>query len=347
MQRAINYLKDYMIIVLAVLSICAILAYSLSYFIVTISNKRAAEMYIGELEYVIEINNVVTNSIVVPPGETIIDISIANINDINTYYKLVYDNNENITINYFDKIIDTNENTTTFKTPMDLIKKSSLNLDSINNLKLKILNNSSNDQKILFKVIGGYATNTLDDIEIPNDYSNISKEESNEAYFCTTSETLIDGLEYINDGLIYKYKNQVDPNSSVGWNNIDDNGWGVKLIDNDNTKPISNKLCTYIDNKPIKSLSYTFYKSKSQSIDLSNFNTKNVTNMESMFESSEVTTIYANLNFDTNNVLNDTNMFLNTLNIIGGNGTKYNENYIDKTYARIDESLSPGYFTSK
>ncbi|UKI57687.1 MAG: hypothetical protein L6V81_10345 [Clostridium sp.] len=39
-------------------------------------------------------------------------------------------------------------------------------------------------------------------------------------------------------------------------------------------------------------------------------------------------------------------MFNNSINLVGGAGTKYNSSYIDKTYARIDGGTSnPGYFT--
>ena len=39
-------------------------------------------------------------------------------------------------------------------------------------------------------------------------------------------------------------------------------------------------------------------------------------------------------------------MFRGDNNIIGGNGTTYNSNYIDATYARIDTAETPGYFTN-
>ena len=40
-------------------------------------------------------------------------------------------------------------------------------------------------------------------------------------------------------------------------------------------------------------------------------------------------------------------MFKNCSNLVGGNGTTYNLNYIDKTYACIDVKSAPGYFTLK
>ena len=41
-------------------------------------------------------------------------------------------------------------------------------------------------------------------------------------------------------------------------------------------------------------------------------------------------------------------MFYDASNLIGGNGTKYNEYNVDKEYARVDGGTSsPGYFTLK
>ena len=41
-------------------------------------------------------------------------------------------------------------------------------------------------------------------------------------------------------------------------------------------------------------------------------------------------------------------MFYNSTNLVGGAGTRYDANHVDKTYARIDGGTSnPGYFTSK
>ena len=51
--------------------------------------------------------------------------------------------------------------------------------------------------------------------------------------------------------------------------------------------------------------------------------------------------------FNTSNVTSSTNMFRNNNVLVGGNGTTYNGSYRDKTYARIDTEDTPGYFTLK
>ena len=40
-------------------------------------------------------------------------------------------------------------------------------------------------------------------------------------------------------------------------------------------------------------------------------------------------------------------MFRNAKLLVGGNGTTYNGSYINSSYARIDTSELPGYFTRK
>lgn len=91
-----------------------------------------------------------------------------------------------------------------------------------------------------------------------------------------------------------------------------------------------------------------FGNSKVKNINISNFNTPKVTNMQSMFYDLEnLTTIYASNNFNTSAVTNSDRMFSRSSKLVGGNGTKYNSSYEDKTYARIDTSSTPGYFTLK
>ena len=70
--------------------------------------------------------------------------------------------------------------------------------------------------------------------------------------------------------------------------------------------------------------------------------------MSNMFYFLEnLTTIYASNNFNTSAVTNSDGMFSRSSKLVGGNGTKYNSSYEDKTYARIDTSSTPGYFTLK
>lgn len=83
-------------------------------------------------------------------------------------------------------------------------------------------------------------------------------------------------------------------------------------------------------------------------IDLSNFDTRNVRYMGSLFSKcTNLKTIYVSNKFSTASVSVTTYMFSGCTSIVGGNGTTYNPLNIDITYARIDEASTPGYFTLK
>ena len=86
------------------------------------------------------------------------------------------------------------------------------------------------------------------------------------------------------------------------------------------------------------------------SLDLSSFNTTNVRYMNSMFNACDkLKTIIVGVNWTTDNVpvASSSNMFSNCTSLVGGAGTTYNSDKVDKEYARIDGGTSnPGYLTS-
>ena len=87
------------------------------------------------------------------------------------------------------------------------------------------------------------------------------------------------------------------------------------------------------------------------SLDLSSFNTSNVTiMMSSMFYNCyNLRTIYVGSGWSTAAVTGSANMFYNCTSLVGGQGTTYSSsNPRDKTYAHIDGgTVNPGYFTGK
>ena len=422
MKKVIDFIKEhnYLMILLIFMGFSISLSLTYSNFIVTSNNHKAAEMYIGELKYSIEIDGTTTNTLTVPAGETIIDVKVNNLNPVDTYYKLLYLNNSNLEIKYFSETKDTDEVKTNYKSPNDSVTSS-----NTNNLKLFIRNNSTTSQNVSFSLKGGYINNTLSDISVPSGYSEITTIEvpSSNTYFCKTDSTLTQGLEYVNGQYTYGYKKEgYYAPSRLAWSYISNNGWGVQLTDKASTDAVTSKLCTYINNKPVVSMSYMFLNSQAKALDLSNFDTSKVNNMLGMFWSSQATTLdisnfdtsnvtsmgsmfhisqatildvsgfntskVTNMynmfasskavtldlsSFDTSNVTNmgymfdnannlktiyvsskfnidtvtsSTNMFYGCTSLVGGSGTKYNSNYIDKTYARIDGGTSnPGYFT--
>ena len=98
----------------------------------------------------------------------------------------------------------------------------------------------------------------------------------------------------------------------------------------------------------VTSMGGMFSSTKATTLDLSSFNTSKVTNMNYMFnKAANLKTIYASNNFVTTRVNTSTNMFNGDTNISGGFGTKYNSSKIDKTYAKIDNCNNRGYLTDK
>ena len=104
---------------------------------------------------------------------------------------------------------------------------------------------------------------------------------------------------------------------------------------------------TSFNTSKVTDMSYMFENTNFTTLDLSSFDTSKTTTMNYMFNSSKVSTIYSSSNFVTDNVTSSSNMFNKATNLVGGNGTKYNSSYVDKTYARIDTESTPGYFTAK
>jgi len=85
------------------------------------------------------------------------------------------------------------------------------------------------------------------------------------------------------------------------------------------------------------------------SLDVSKFDTSKVTYMSWMFDGcTALITITASEKFVTDNVTASGGMFANCTSLKGGAGTVYDENHTDKEYARIDGGTeNPGYFTAK
>ena len=252
-----------------------------------------------------EIDGSTTNTLTVPTGETIIDVKVNNLNPVDTYYKLLYLKNTNITVKYYESTKDTNEVVTTYNKPNDSVTSS-----NSNTIKLQITNSSISSQNIALTMKGGYITNTVEDITTPSTYSEITlADTSTNTYFCKTNSTLTQGLNYNNGQYTYAYKQQgASASSGLGWSNITNNGWGVQLTDKASTDAVTSKLCTYINDKPVTSMSYMFWDSQALRIDLSNFNTSNVYNMGGMFSSSQATTLDLS-HFDTSKVTNMGGMF--------------------------------------
>ena len=309
MNKAVSFLHKYLVMISILIGISILLGLSYSSFFVSSDNHKAAEMYIGELKYSMTIDNESKNTLTVPPGETIIDLTVNSLDPVDTYYKLLYLKNSNIEIKYYESTKDTDEIVTTYSKPND-----SIVANNSNNIKLLIINNSETDQTIELVLKGGYITNTLSDISIPTNYNEITLIETptNNTYFCMTSDTLKQGLKYTNGQYTYSYKQKGEyPSSTIAWSNMQSNGWGAQLSDKTSTDPVTSKVCAYINNKPITDASYMYYNSQAASIDLSGINTKNIIEMFEMFSNTKTTALDLST-FNTSKVTNMYRMFSGT-----------------------------------
>ena len=101
------------------------------------------------------------------------------------------------------------------------------------------------------------------------------------------------------------------------------------------------------DTSRVNDMSNMFYYCKKlATLDLSGFDTKNVYGMVSMFEScTGLTMIYVSNEWSTVSANSHSLMFTWCYNLTGGNGTAFDPDYIDKTYAVIDKDGQPGYLT--
>ena len=112
---------------------------------------------------------------------------------------------------------------------------------------------------------------------------------------CTTTDTLTNGLKFVDGQYTYTY-------------NSDLQGWGVRLTNKASTDPVTTELCGMINDKPIVSMAWMFQGSKATSIDLSSFDTSNVTGMADMFNESAATSLDLS-SFNTSKVTNMKYMF--------------------------------------
>jgi surface protein len=105
----------------------------------------------------------------------------------------------------------------------------------------------------------------------------------------------------------------------------------------------------YLNTDSVTIMRHMFQGTNLTTLDLSHFNTGKLVNTYSMFNSSaNLKTIYVGDGWTTDNVINSSYMFYGCTNLVGGMGTTYDENHINKAYAHIDGGTSnPGYFTEK
>ena len=131
---------------------------------------------------------------------------------------------------------------------------------------------------------------------------------------CTFEGELVQGAEYVNGQYTYRYQQETYGDGSY-WGNMSYDGWGVTLTDKTSEDDVTTPLCSTINDKPIVSMNYMFYGSKTHSIDLSSFVTSEVVKMPFMFYNVDNITELDLSTFDTSKVMYFERMFATTDNL--------------------------------
>ena len=157
--KYMSLLKKVIFVLLILLAVvCFSLSSSFSSFIYESNDHRAVEMFANKLSYNIKINNIDTNKITIKPGGNVINMNIKSLNKVDTYYKLVYKNNDDLVIYNLSNNVS-----------------GSITSESEIIIKLLIINKTQNSINCNFEVSGGYITRTLDEVIVSNNYSEIDK----------------------------------------------------------------------------------------------------------------------------------------------------------------------------
>ena len=138
----------YIGVLLIVTILISVTYFSYAFFTSTIEDHGKLNIVAGDLNYKIESNDLINNSINLEANEAkTIEINITSLNDINSKYELYYTStNDNISIGYKN----TND------TPTGVINKEETKM-----IIITIKNKSNESNTITFDVIGGFITNQL------------------------------------------------------------------------------------------------------------------------------------------------------------------------------------------
>ena len=130
-----------------------------------------------------------------------------------------------------------------------------------------------------------------------------------------------------------------------------------------NTANVTTMYCMFYDCESLNTLDVSSFRTPKvedmrfmfrgckslKMLDLSGFSIESLKQFRVMFHACwELTTIYASSSWNNANIDDSGYMFGECSKLVGGAGTKFDSNHIDKQYARIDGgTASPGYFTYK
>lgn len=298
----------------------ATVSLSYAYFTATITNKDVKDQIVttGTLQLTYTDGpEIVMNNI--KPGATIAkEVSVKNTGTLITSYNLVWQELENLIAND-EMVIEA----TCTRYNGDTVEGTCESLTSTPIKRIKIKENVSIEPNVTHKY---NITITFKETNADQNYNQsksftgmlgINEYVENTPIYCTFDGDMVQGAEYVNGQYTYRYLKEYTRNPRPTGSNdlrVDhniENGWSVVLTNVTSTEPVTSKVCTYINNMPVTSMSMMYTNSKATSIDLSSINTSNVTNMESMFEGTTAKTLDVS-NFDTSKVNYMNGMFWNS-----------------------------------
>ena len=150
------------------------------------------------------------------------------------------------------------------------------------------------------------------------------------------------------------------PTTTWKWFLEMENLLSIKGIEYLNTSAVTNMCCmftgcfaltsldvSHFNTAKVEDMRFMFNGINLKTLDLSSFNTAKVTEMNGMFYwCDKLQTIYVGDGWSTAAVTSSTEMFSECTNLVGGQGTAYDENYTDAAYAHVDGGTNnPGYLT--
>ena len=157
-DKYMKFLKKQIVFLLILLVVvCFSFGVSYSNFIFNSPEQRAVEMINTKLEYKININGLETTEYNLVPGNNLLNIEIKSLNEIDTYYKLVYMSGT------YDVIYYNTEVNNRISSNDTII------------LSVLVFNKLDFNQTITFDVLGGFITNRVSDIKVKEGLNEIEK----------------------------------------------------------------------------------------------------------------------------------------------------------------------------
>ena len=172
-------------------------------------------------------------------------------------------------------------------------------------------------------------------------------------YFMFAGASSLDGLD-VSDWDTSSVTNMESMFAGVTFASLDISGWDTSNVENMSGMFRSTTALTGLDfsdwdTSKVERMGEMFYNAAAiTTLDLSSWDTSKVAAMDRMFNNATaLTTIYASDQFVVGSSMTSINMFTDSINLVGSNGTTYDANHVTKEYAHIDVAGNPGYFSEK